>query len=90
MTRPLRRAVDIDLTRPTGDPISTGQLARYVGFSVQTIRRDIEAGELRGYRHGRAGEWRITWAEARRYCLTLGIISEGEAPVSSGGLRPDT
>lgn len=76
MKRRRSRLPDIDLTQPTGAPITTGQLARYVGLSRQTIRRDIEAGELRGYRHGQAGDWRIRWDEARRYCMNLGLISE--------------
>jgi hypothetical protein len=68
----------IDLRQPRGSPITTGQLARFVGFSVQTIRREIDAGALTAFslRHGKRHEWRIRWQDARRYCMRLGIIEE--------------
>jgi hypothetical protein len=66
----------IDLTQQDGQPISTGQLAAVIGMSDDFIRLEIKNGELTARRVGRGlrREYRICWAEARRYCLRLGFL----------------
>lgn len=67
----------IDLTVPTGSPVTTTQLAGAVGLSAQTIRREIALQELNaGAKKGPTGRRRylIPWAEARRYAIQIGVL----------------
>lgn len=69
---------DIDLTQSDGPVLSTVQLAKAVGLSAETVRRDIELGELdAGCRMGgqtRRKRYLIRWEEARRYAVQMGVI----------------
>lgn len=67
----------VDLSQPSGPPLTTSQLALVVGFSAQFIRTEILAGELKAIRVGRGQkrkEYRIPWREARRYALQIGVL----------------
>lgn len=67
----------LDLTIPTGAPMTTTQLARAVGLSSQTIRTEIRLREIAaGVKRGPTGRRRylIPWTEARRYAIQIGVI----------------
>lgn len=74
--------VILDLTQPEGSPLTTTQLARAVGLTAQTIRREIALRELavgvkRGGTSGRR-RYLIPWAEARRYAIQIGVLRVGD------------
>ena len=75
----------IDLTQPSGPPLTTGQLAAVVGLSSETIRREITLGVLRAFRRpalptrGKRTEYRIAWGEARRYAIMVGVLTRDRA-----------
>jgi hypothetical protein len=51
--------------------VSTGDLARATGLSRNTIRRDIELGELKASRRTPTSDYRIAFDEAERYVRRL-------------------
>ena len=59
-----------------GTPLSTGQIASAIGMSAQFVRDEINAGELKAFRVGsrRRLEWRVSFAEAKRYLTRIGVI----------------
>jgi hypothetical protein len=63
-----------------GQPLSTDQLARAIGVSTTTIRADIRYGALKAFKAGgRPGtrkEWRVLFAEAKRYLVQMGVLSK--------------
>lgn len=74
--------VILDLTQPEGSPLTTTQLARAVGLTAQTIRREIALRELMaGAKRGPMGRRRylIPWAEARRYAIQIGVLVSPES-----------
>ncbi len=73
----------VDLTQPTGPPLSTAQLAYAVGFSTQFVRLEIQAGALRAVKCGRGARavYRIHWREAQRYAVQLGILTTSQTLV---------
>lgn len=56
-------------------PATVTELADVTGLSAWTIRRDIEAGELRAVRRRLRGSssYRIVLDDARRYLRQLGL-----------------
>ena len=67
----------VDLSKPSGPPLSTSQLAQAIGFSSEFVRLEIEAGELHAVKCGRGllKHYRIPWPEARRYAAQMGLLS---------------
>lgn len=67
----------IDLTQHDGPALTTVQLSAIIGVSAETIRREIEAGELKAHRIGRGlhrRAIRIKWSVAQGYARRLGVI----------------
>ena len=54
--------------------LTTGQLAHLIGVSAETIRLEIQQGEVSAIRVGRRPEYRIPVAEARRYLTRIGVL----------------
>lgn len=69
------RALD-DLSRGSGPPLTTSELARMIGMSPTFIRLEISNGYLRAARLGRGQKpvFRISVVEARRYVKKLGLL----------------
>lgn len=66
----------IDLSAKHGPLLRTGDLAYAVGLSAQTIRQEIQSGEIKATRMGPAKkEFRIAWDEARRYARQIGALA---------------
>ena len=82
-----RREVDIVayLTEhETGKPVTTEQLAYAIGVSTTTIRADIKHGALKAFKAGgrvnTRREYRVKFAEAKRYLIQMGVIDAPRAP----------
>jgi excisionase family DNA binding protein len=72
-----------DLAAPVGPSLTTREYAAIVGISTQTVRREIECGELRAHRtrrRGRRHQYRIAWADARRHAKQLGVLLDASPP----------
>jgi excisionase family DNA binding protein len=63
-----------DLSRKSGRPLTTAELAAMIGMSCTFIRNEIDAGYLRATRIGRGRKpvFRIPLREAQRYVKELG------------------
>lgn len=86
-TRPVEVAQIITGQRQT---FTVPELARLVGVHPQTIRRAIEAGELKAAQSGQHGHFRVSHAEAQIWWTQRGggvLLRNGEAntPLSGNG-----
>jgi hypothetical protein len=62
------------------DFLTVTQVSAASGYSDKTIQRALDAGELRGTRHGKRGYWRIDPASAQKFLAAIG--AKAPAPVS--------
>ena len=65
-----------DLSRKSGPPLTTAELAGMIGMSCTFIRNEIDGGYLRAIRIGRGRKpvFRIALREAQRYVKELGLL----------------
>jgi hypothetical protein len=45
-----------------------------LGYDEETIRREIEAGELKAYRLRHGAPWRVDYVQVRAYAQRIGAI----------------
>ena len=65
----------IDLRQRVGPALTTHQLGAALGLSGQLIREEIRAGAICAERiPPKFVQYRIPWAECRRYAILLGLI----------------
>jgi excisionase family DNA binding protein len=67
---PQRRHAARRADRPVSNGWTTGQVAFHIGTSDDFVLSEIRDGALRAAKFGR--EWRIAYAEVRRYCSSKG------------------
>lgn len=72
-----------NLADSDGPSLTTREYAAIVGISTQTVRREIECGELQAHRTRRGGtrrQYRIAWSEACRHAKQLGLLHDLALP----------